>query len=199
MIAAIALNGTIVNQYHRFVRSASPGSAADLRARLTDPGNNGRIDMWRVAWHQFERTPMLGKGAGTFANTWAQYRPEQDFVVDAHSLYLETLDELGIVGFLLLVGVIVAILIRTVGQARGPNRPLYAAVFALMLIWALHTGIDWDWEMPAVTLPFFALGGFMMARPVTESAADEENHDHRGTGERVRPCPRSVSAAYCSP
>ncbi|HTX30133.1 MAG TPA: O-antigen ligase family protein [Solirubrobacteraceae bacterium] len=173
-IAGIALNGAIVNQYHRFLRSAQPGSPADLRARLTDPGNNGRIDMWRVAWHQFERTPLVGKGAGTFANTWAQYRPTQDFVVDAHSLYLETLDELGIVGFLLLVGVILAILISTASRARGPTRPLYAATFAVMLIWALHAGIDWDWEMPVVTLPFFALGGFMLSRPVPGSSAADE-------------------------
>ncbi len=182
VVAAVALNGSIANQFHRFVRSAQPGSSADLRARLTDPGNNGRIDMWRVAWHQFERTPVLGQGAGTFANTWAQYRPAKDFVVDAHSLYLETLDELGIVGFVLLLGVILAILIRTASRARGPNRPIYAAVFAVMLIWALHAGIDWDWEMPAVTLPFFALGGFMLSRPLPESdAADKAAADHRPT------------------
>jgi hypothetical protein len=132
---------------------------------LTDPGNNGRVDMWRVAWHQFQRAPVLGHGAGTFANTWAQHRIDNDFVVDAHSLYMETLDELGIVGALLLISVIVAVLVRTATRARGPNRPLYGAAFALMLMWALHAGIDWDWEMPVVTVPFFALGGYMLARP----------------------------------
>jgi len=170
VIGGIALNGAIAHEYQRFIRPASPGNAADLRARLTDPGNNGRIDMWRVAWHQFQRTPLVGEGAGTFENTWAQYRPTQDFVVDSHSLYLETLDELGIVGLLLLLGVIVAVLVRTATRARGPNRPLYAAAFAALLIWALHAGIDWDWEMPVVTLPFFALGGFMLARRIEEGA-----------------------------
>lgn len=162
----VAFNGAIAHEYHRFVNPASPGNSADLRTRLTDPGNNGRLDLWRVAWHQFQRAPVLGHGAGTFANTWAQYRINTQFVLDAHSLYLETLDELGIVGFVLLVGVILFALIRTAARARDANRPLYAATLAIMVIWSLHAGIDWDWEMPAVTLPFFALGGFALARPL---------------------------------
>jgi O-antigen ligase len=109
--AAVALNGPISHEFKRFVRPEPPGNSADLRARLTDPGNNGRIDMWRVAWRRFKAAPVLGHGAGTFEDTWARYRPNQQFVRDAHSLYLETLDELGVVGFLLLVGPILVILV----------------------------------------------------------------------------------------
>jgi O-antigen ligase len=167
VIAAVTLNGAIARDYHRFVSPALPGNAADLRARLTDPGNDGRLDMWRVAWQQFQREPMLGRGAGTFGNTWAQYRPNNAFVVDAHSLYMETLDELGIVGFVLLVAVIAMFLIRAAMMARGPTRSLYTVVFTMIVIWALHAGIDWDWEMPVVTLPVFALGGLMLARPIS--------------------------------
>lgn len=170
LVVVIALNGVIAHEYQRFIRQASPGSSADLRTRLTDPGNNGRIDMWRVGWEQFQQAPVLGHGAGTFQNTWAKYRPTQDFVLDAHSLYVETLDELGVVGFVLLVGAIGAILVRTAARARGPERSLYAATFAVMIMWALHTGVDWDWEMPVVTLPFFALGGMMLSRPLRNAA-----------------------------
>jgi O-antigen ligase len=173
VVIAVGLNGAIAREYRRFVNPAPPGNKTDLRARLTDPGNNGRIDLWRVAWHQFQRAPLLGHGAGTFSNTWAQYRKDGQFVLDAHSLYLETLDELGIVGFLLLAGVIVAALIGTAVRARGPGRPLYAAVFAALLIWALHAAIDWDWEMPVITVPFFALGAFVLARAPGEAAATE--------------------------
>jgi hypothetical protein len=185
IVAGIALNGAIAREYHRFIRPAAPGNAVDLRARLTDPGNNGRVDMWRVAWRQFQTAPAVGHGAGTFANTWAQHRIDNDFVVDAHSLYMETLDELGIVGLVLLVTVIIITLTTTALRARGPDRPLYAATFTIMLMWAIHAGVDWDWEMPVVTLPFFALGGFMLSRR------------RRGTDgtpradERVRPAPVS--------
>jgi hypothetical protein len=194
VILVVAFNGAVAHEYHRFIRPAAPGNAADLRARLTDPGNNGRIDMWRLGWHQFQRAPVVGHGAGTFANTWAQYRPNRVFVLDSHSLYIETLDELGLVGFLLLVGVIVAALVRTATRARGPGRPTYAAAFAVMLVCALHAGIDWDWEMPAVTVPFFALGGFTLARSQAESA---DAATAASVGRAITPYARTVLGLGC--
>jgi tetratricopeptide (TPR) repeat protein len=77
---------------------------------------------------------------------------------------METLDELGVAGLVLLLITILTILVRTAARARGPRRPLYAAVFAVLLAWALHAGVDWDWEMPVVTIVVFALGGLMLSR-----------------------------------
>ena len=114
---------------------------------------------------------MLGEGAGTFENSWAQYRSDGNyFVVNAHSLYLENLDELGIVGFVLLVAAMLLIFVATLARARGPDRPIYAAVFAVMLAWAIHAGVDWDWQMPVVTIVFFSLGGFVLARSAPRRA-----------------------------
>jgi O-antigen ligase len=164
VIAAVALNGTITREYHRFLHPSLADNPADTRARLSDPSNTGRLDQWKVAWHQFERRPVFGQGAGMFANTWARRRPTPLFVVDAHSLYLETLDELGGIGLVLLLIPMVTVLARVASRARGRGRPLYGAVFAVLLGWALHAGVDWDWEMPVVTVVFFALGGFVLAR-----------------------------------
>jgi hypothetical protein len=33
--------------------------------------------------------------------------------------------------------------------------------------WAVHAGYDFDWELPALTLPLFAAGGLALARPVS--------------------------------
>jgi hypothetical protein len=49
-------------------------------------------------------------------------------------------------------------------RARGPDRALFAALLAAGLAWAAHAGIDWDWEMPVVTVWLFALGGAALAR-----------------------------------
>ena len=73
------------------------------------------------------------------------------------------LGELGLPGLLLIAVAVLAILVALAVRARGPARPLYAAAFAIALVWALRAGIDWDWEMPAVTLWFFALGGLALA------------------------------------
>jgi hypothetical protein len=160
----VVLSGTISNEFHRFVHPSGATNTQDLRARLTDPSNNGRLEYWRVAWRDFESRPVTGGGAGTYQDAWARYRRVSYPVRDAHSLYLETLGELGIVGFVLLMIPIVAVLAGAARRARGPARSLYGAVFAVLLVWAIHAAVDWDWEMPVVTVSFFSLGGFVLAR-----------------------------------
>jgi O-antigen ligase len=135
----------------------------DQRKRLVDLGNNGRADAWRVAGDAFRSSPLTGKGAGTFENIWAQRRPAPFNLVDAHSLYVESLAELGLPGFLLIGVVVVGILAALARRCRGPDRVLYAGLFAAALAWALHAGLDWDWEMPVVTLWVFAAGGAALA------------------------------------
>src|SRR5439155_6624426 len=79
---------------------ASVHQEHNLVARLA--GAN-RPHYWRVAWHEVELNPVLGSGAGTFDRYWLLYRPVGSFARDAHSLYLETLAELGPVGLVLLL------------------------------------------------------------------------------------------------
>ncbi|MCW2970555.1 MAG: O-antigen polymerase, partial [Solirubrobacterales bacterium] len=47
-------------------------------------------------------------------------------------------------------------------RARGSRRSLYGVLLAAGVVWALHAGVDWDWEMPVVTLPFFAAAGLAL-------------------------------------
>ncbi len=42
-------------------------------------------------------------------------------------------------------------------RSRRASRSLWIAVGVIGVVWALHAAVDWDWEMPAVTLPVFAL------------------------------------------
>jgi O-antigen ligase len=190
VVLAVAFRHTISREYHGFTRPPQVvGSSTDLRARLTDPSNNGRIDNWKVAWRGFKSAPAVGHGAGSYLDEWARYRPNSDIVLDAHSLYLETLDELGVVGLLLLVIPLLTILARAASRIRGSGRALYAAVFALLLGWAIHAGVDWDWEMPVVTVIFFSLGGFVVGRrlrPASPQSAEPESDGAEEVAERQR-------------
>ena len=50
--------------------------------------------------------------------------------------------------------------------SAAPGRTVYAVLFAVALSWAIHAGVDWDWEMPAVTLwLFIATGAALASRP----------------------------------
>lgn len=197
MIVAVALSGRISHEYHQFFKPPAANTSVDLRSRLTDPSNNGRVELWKVAWHQFKAKPLLGQGAGTFQNAFLQHRTTNLYVVNAHSLYLETLDELGVVGLVLLLVAILSILVRTAMRARGRDRPAYAAVFALILAWAIESGVDWDWQMPVVTLLVFALGGFMLAKDAAPGRGESTAGGSERQPRRVSPPARTAMGVVC--
>lgn len=149
----------------------------DVRTRLLTVDNDGRFEIWGVALRGFDRSPLLGSGAGTFELEWKRERVLPDQLIDAHSLYMETLGELGVVGGLLLVVGLAALLGGAAWRIRGPERPLQAAVLAVLATWALHAALDWDWELTAVTIWVFGLAGAALAAP-------------RGTGPLARPLGR---------
>lgn len=150
----------VSHNYDRFVHGNDVVMSGDLRARLSDPGNNRRIDQWKVAIDGFQADKFKGLGAGTYQNLWNERRPVEFSIRDAHSLYAEVLDELGITGLLLLAAALIALLASFLrGWWRERDRYVYAALTAAALAWLVRAGLDWDWEMPAITLWLFAAGG----------------------------------------
>jgi O-antigen ligase len=152
--------------WHEFTRAGVVGGESDPGSRLTRLGNNGRIELWDVALHSgFEQAPMRGSGAGTFALLWERDRPSARNVLDGHSLYLEVLGELGLVGLALLLGTLVPLLGALWWRASRDRSPAWAALAAAATAWAVHAGVDWDWEMPALTAWVFCAGGLALGRP----------------------------------
>lgn len=172
---------TIAREYGRFVHG-SPAGPQQVRDRLTNVGGDQRLQYWRVALAGYRSAPLTGGGAGTYALLWAARRPTGEQVLDAHSLYFENLAELGLVGTGLLALALGAIFGGLATRIRGSDRALPAGAFAVALAWAVHAGVDWDWEMPAVSLPIFLLAGTALARP----ASARPNHAARSASRRAR-------------
>lgn len=128
---------------------SSPQPENDLNARLFKLGSTYRSEQWSAAWHDYRAHPWLGSGAGTFERWWLRHRTVDLDVRDAHSLYVETLAELGWIG---LGALAVALGTPVVAAVRGRRRRLVAPAFAAYVAYLLHAGVDWDWELPAVTL-----------------------------------------------
>jgi O-antigen ligase len=165
VLVVVGAPGFIERQYNGFV-DGNYTVAANQRLRLLDPGNNGRLFHWRVAYDRFRAEPLRGDGAGTYENAWDRYRPTGFDVLDAHSLYVEVMGELGLVGLALLLIALLTILFGFLRLARGSERGPPAALLAAGSIWALHAGIDWDWELTATGAWLFAAGGVCLAAPV---------------------------------
>jgi tetratricopeptide (TPR) repeat protein len=117
-------------------------------ARLTTASTT-RGDMYRVAVAEFAAHPVVGAGGGSFPSAWYQRRQVGDNLRNAHSLYLETLAELGLVGLTLLILFLGATLWAGIRSRRRPvalSRPQTAAVLAAGVVWIVHAGVDWDWQ-----------------------------------------------------
>jgi O-Antigen ligase len=160
----------------REIREARSTPAAQQGApdRLLSGSTSSRSEYWDVAGRMVEDAPLLGEGAGGFTRIWLRDRPALLFVKDAHNLYLETLAELGPVGLAALLLVLLTPLARARRAARHPaGRAALAAYVALLA----HAAVDWDWELPAVTLAtvllgvaLVQLGGQAAPRPLTPAA-----------------------------
>jgi O-antigen ligase len=126
---------------------ALPGVAAVVFALIRLAGDN-RVDYWRVALQDYRAHPLLGAGAGTYGEYWLAHGTGTSFTRTAHSLYLQSLAELGPVGLAL----VALALTVPVAVARTRGDPLAAATGAGYVAYLVHTGLDWDWEMSAATL-----------------------------------------------
>jgi O-Antigen ligase len=131
-------------------------------ARLSDVGTH-RLSYWRVAVDVAADHPVAGAGPGAFAVEWLRRRTIDERVRNAHSLELQTLADLGLVGLALLGGLLAATALAA-RRVLAADRALAAGPAAAALTWALHAGLDWDWEMPAVTLVAVALAGLLLCR-----------------------------------
>jgi hypothetical protein len=129
---------------------------------LSIVGQN-RPQYWHVAWKLYESNSLLGGGAGTFGNYWLHNRPNGEFVRDAHSLYIETLGELGPLGLALLLLALVTPLLAL----RRRNTMIAAAAAGAYVTFLLHAAVDWDWELPVVTIVGLTCGAALLveARP----------------------------------
>jgi O-antigen ligase len=166
LVVAIALGAphAVAHDWSGFVGGAPTKiSHGDLRARLTDPSNDGRTELWQVALRGFDAAPAHGGGAGTYQTLWNTERSRAAYVINAHSLYLQAMAELGLGGVLLLAVLVGATIFGIAVRTRGAQRVLYGTLLALAVVWALHAGVDWDWEMPVVTLGFFAAAGLALS------------------------------------
>jgi O-Antigen ligase len=133
---------------------------------LTQLDSGGRDEFWRVALDAFDEDPVAGHGAGTYRFSWIELRHINRQVLDAHSLYLESFAELGVVGGLLVLGLVGTILWTGFAAWRaavGRQRELYGVLLAACLTFAIAAGIDWMWEIAAVGAIFFLAGGALVA------------------------------------
>jgi O-antigen ligase len=143
-------------------------------SRFSSVDGNGRYNYWKVALNATSGHVLAGSGPGTYQLLWLPRAPYESYVVNAHSLYFETLAETGVVGLALVVGLFVLLIgaaIRHVGRTRHEARARAAAVAAALVAFAVSAGVDWVWQLPVLPAAFLLLGAAVLA-PVARKHVD---------------------------
>jgi hypothetical protein len=193
--AATAVGG---RAWHQF-SSSDVEFPNNPQQHFSELSGAGRHDFYRVALDAFDEKPLLGHGAGTYVFSWEKLRSINQPVHDAHSLYLESFAELGVVGGLLVLGLIGTLLwtgFAAWRSASGPRRELHAALLAVALAFAVGAAIDWFWEIAAMGAIFFLASGALVAARCRQLAQATKDSDERGEQRRFGLAVAGLAAAW---
>jgi O-antigen ligase len=136
---------------------------ADQTQRLTSVSAANRIALWQIAWENFREHPLTGTGGDTYQVVYDQNTPaNSESVLHPHSVWLSLLSDTGIFSFVAFAAFSVGCLCLAFYNAFSTtrttrSRALVAGSAAALTAYLASSTIDWNWYIPASTLPFFAL------------------------------------------
>jgi len=156
--------------------------------------NDSRIDRWMAALSMWAARPILGMGLGCYPDLYPQFiyfvdAFERDIRMGAHSIYLEILAELGIVGFSAYCFVLVSFFreTRRLFRLAGGDPGLRAAALGLegaMVVYLVHGVFNNLGPSDKIDIAFWTICGLAAALRAAAERDRSNRPDEDGTGPR---------------
>lgn len=168
------LTGSVSHAWNELT-SPNSGGAADVPGRLLATGST-RGRYWNEGLNVADHALFKGVGAGGFATAHTRYafaNAGGAFVTHAHSYPIETLADLGVIGLLVSVALLVAWLVsaaRAVGVRRWvpddrlAERDGLITLLVVAIIFGLDSAIDWTWFIPGTAITALVCAGWLAGR-----------------------------------
>ncbi|MBU3675526.1 MAG: hypothetical protein FGM34_10865, partial [Solirubrobacteraceae bacterium] len=141
--------------------------------RLTSAGSV-RSRYWRDAITVLKARPAVGVGAGGYVDARLRVRQDDLDVLHAHGYLVQTAADLGAIGLAVTLALLAAWLaaaIRATGRWRGPKprewgdeRIGLMALLTVVVVFGVHSFIDWTWFIPGTAVPALACAGWLASR-----------------------------------
>lgn len=140
-----------------------------LWARLgqEDPGLSGRAELFAVHWQAFLASPLTGWGLGSFDAVnlqmmTAETAPQLWTIRATHNVYLQWLEEAGLIGAAPMFLLIAWLLVDAAWRARrgGPGQTILIGLVCANLVVLLHGLTDFALQVPSIAAFWSLLLGF---------------------------------------
>lgn len=168
------LTGTVSHAWNQLTSPNSSG-AADVPGRLLATGSS-RGRYWNEGLKVGEHAVLKGVGAGGFATAHTRYAAAKAggaFVTHAHSYPIETFADLGLIGLLLSLALLVSWGVAATGAVgmtgstpgdRRAERDGLITLLVVAIIFGLNSAIDWTWFIPGTAVTALVCAGWLAGR-----------------------------------
>ena len=138
-------------------------AVAEARVNLASPDRTGAL---HAALRLVSQHPLTGTGPGQAELRWKGSDHGTHLYAYVHNEYLQLAAELGLVG-LVLLAVLLAATARLLWRTRPTGRAsgTWAGVVAASVAFAIHSGFDFVWHLPAIVLTVTLLIGLVLPVP----------------------------------
>jgi O-antigen ligase len=150
-------------------------------SRLTAIGSV-RSRYWNEALKTWKDHPWKGVGAEGYATVRPFYRQDTLDVLHAHGFAVQTLADLGAIGLALALAILAAwgyatakatgLRRRDRGLPYGPERIGLLTMTSTVVVFGVHSFVDWTWFIPGCTLVALLCAGWVVGRGPLRTHAD---------------------------
>jgi O-antigen ligase len=167
--------------------SANVGSGGTSASRLLAE-DNSHARYWSEGFKVGDHAVLKGVGGLGFGTASLRYTSAHGNAANAHSFWIETYADFGVIGLVVTVGLFVAWAVaaaRAVGARRpslvwvrsrgltGPGEPVperaaeragLLTLLTVVAVYGVHSAVDWTWFIPGLTVPALVCAGWLAGR-----------------------------------
>ncbi len=129
-----------------------------------------RVYMIKDSLRILKDYPILGMGNGTYQYIYAKYRTIYFFSKFPHSIFFQTLDELGILGGTAFIYMMFLLFKKGFRVIKENYSAVLVGVYIGLAAILLHALIDFDWSLMFMPMLFFYLFGVLISQGKVEYA-----------------------------
>jgi hypothetical protein len=150
----------------------------DSAGRLLELGNS-RAFYWHQGLQVGGHALLGGVGAGGYDTAQGRYSTSQRVSQHAHSYAIETFADLGLLGVVLSLALLVAWALaaaraiawrRRIPPALAPERAGMRTLLVIVIMYGLQSSVDWTWFIPGTTVVALVCAGWLAGRGPLQQA-----------------------------